>query len=238
MIEELKSNTGSLYFLGCYLYELGLSQEERDKLGLPPLTDAEKAFVSNAKKRMEERKEAKEESKELQKTDNDDKFVTLRVPLKMAAPGWGENFKKPVFPHVEIPKPDVMETSAVKPLGEILGRKLDEEMTAFGKEHGFPVIFVICERTSKEHDGVFTNERRIQFFEKNKMHYAAEFAKNNNGELGVYDPRSAEEKYKAELMQQPVLDNELPLFCKNHHCTERGPKCEKCAYNAMGPWRE
>ena len=43
--------------------------------------------------------------------------------------------------------------------------------------------------------------------------------------------------YDAEYMQQVVMDNELPLFCKNHHCTSRGPKCDKCAYTAMGPWR-
>lgn len=82
--------SASLYFWGCYLYELGLSQEERDKLGLPPLTDAEKEFVSNAKKRMEELKEAKEQSREQHETGCDDeKFVTVCLPLRMAAPGWG-----------------------------------------------------------------------------------------------------------------------------------------------------
>lgn len=237
MIEELKSNTGSLFFWGCYLYELGLSQEERDKLGLPPLTDAEKEFVANLKEGMEERKEAKEKSKELQKTDNDDKFVTLRVPLKMAAPGWGLKLEKTVFPHVNIPKPDIMETSAVKPLGEILGRKLDEEMTAFGNEHGFPVIFVFYQEKTETNGGIVKCTGTTQLFTKDQMHEAAEFASQHGGELGVYDPRSAEETYKDKYMQQVVMDNELPLFCKNHHCTERGPKCDKCAYTAMGPWR-
>ena len=170
---------------------MGTENKSRDKFSINGLFMSEEDFLRQVN-------EIKEKSKELQKTDNDDKFVTLRVPLKIAAPGWGENFKKPVFPHVNIPKADVMDTSAVKPLGELIGCKLDEEMIAFGKEHGFPVIFVICERTSKEHDGVFTNERRIQFFENNQMHYAAEFAKNNNGELGVYDPRCAEKKFNDE----------------------------------------
>lgn len=46
------------------------------------------------------------------------------------------------------------------------------------------------------------------------------------------------EKYKKELLQQPVMDGELPLFCKNHHCTERGPQCDKYAYTAIGSRKE
>ena len=106
MIKELEQSTGSLFFWGCYLYELGLSQKERDRLGLPPLTDAEKEFVANARKRMEYQKTAKEESKENPEPvyNDNDKFITLRVPLKDAAPGWGLKLQKPVFPRVEIPK--------------------------------------------------------------------------------------------------------------------------------------
>lgn len=45
-------------------------------------------------------------------------------------------------------------------------------------------------------------------------------------------------KYKQELLQQPAMDGELPLYCKNKRCTERGPKCAKCAYTAMGNYTE
>ena len=40
-------------------------------------------------------------------------------------------------------------------------------------------------------------------------------------------------EYQNELEMQPVLDGQLPKFCKSHHCTERGPKCDKCAYTAF-----
>ena len=161
MIEELKSNTRSLFFWGCYLYELGLSQEERTRLGMPPLTDAEKEFVANLKKGIEKQKEANEELKELPKKDNEDRddFVTLRIPLKDAAPGWGLKLQKPVFPHVDIPKQDCMDSSAVKPLGELIGRKLDEEMTAFGNEHGFTVIFVFYPEKTETNGGIFFSWR-------------------------------------------------------------------------------
>lgn len=134
--------------------------------------------------------------------------------------------------HVEIPKMDCMETSAVKPLGEILGRKLDEEMTAYGIEHGFPVIFVFYEFRSESKDGVFGNTCTTKLFTKEQMDEAANFARMHCGELGVFDPK---EKYEQEFLQQLVMDGELPLFCKNHHCTERGPQCARCSYTALGP---
>lgn len=40
-------------------------------------------------------------------------------------------------------------------------------------------------------------------------------------------------KYQKEFEMEPVLDEPLPKFCKAHHCTERGPKCAKCAYTAF-----
>lgn len=40
-------------------------------------------------------------------------------------------------------------------------------------------------------------------------------------------------KYQKEFEMQPVLDGPLPKFCIAHHCTERGPKCDKCAYTAF-----
>ena len=40
-------------------------------------------------------------------------------------------------------------------------------------------------------------------------------------------------EYQKEFEMQPVLDGQLPKFCIAHHCTERGPKCAKCAYTAF-----
>lgn len=41
-------------------------------------------------------------------------------------------------------------------------------------------------------------------------------------------------EYQKEFEMQPVLDGPLPKFCIAHHCTERGPKCDRCAYTAFG----
>lgn len=43
-----------------------------------------------------------------------------------------------------------------------------------------------------------------------------------------------EERLLSDFAQQPVFDEgPLPKFCIAHHCTERGPKCDKCAYTAF-----
>lgn len=40
-------------------------------------------------------------------------------------------------------------------------------------------------------------------------------------------------EYQKEFEMQPVLDGPLPKFCIAHHCTERGPKCDKCVYTTF-----
>lgn len=184
---------------------------------------------------MEYQKTAKEESKENPEPvyNDNDKFITLRVPLKDAAPGWGLKLQKPVFPRVEIPKSEGVESWTVTKRGGIY-YKFEGEMMAFGKEHGFPVLFVFYNYQSKQKDGVFETTSAVKLFLKGQVHEAAAFAKENGTELGIFDPK---EKYEQELLQQPVMDGELPLFCKSQHCTERGPQCTKCAYTAMGPLR-
>lgn len=126
-----------------------------------------------------------------QKPENDerDDFVTLRVPKSVTAPGWGLKFQRPVFPHVDIPKQDCMDSYAVKPLGELIGRKLDEEMTAFGNEHGFPVIFVFYQEKTETNGGIVKCTGTTQLFTKDQMREAAEFASQHEGELGVFDPK-------------------------------------------------
>lgn len=51
---------------------------------------------------------------------------------------------------------------------------------------------------------------------------------------GLPDP----EIYRKEFICEPVLDGPLPDFCRAHHCTERGPKCDRCAYTALGSLRK
>lgn len=100
-------------------------------------------------------------------------------------------------------------TSGVKAISSIVGKKFDEQIEEFGKAHGFPVIFVFYNRKEEmDDDNVSRNTFTVQLFEKNMMRRATDFARNHEGELGVYYPRSDEEKYKAELMQQPVLEEE------------------------------
>lgn len=144
-------------------------------------------------------------------------------------PGFGTAFVKPEFPRVEIPRQDVMDTSIAKSLSEMLSNKMDEQMDEFVKKHGFPVIFVFYNRKDEKAGDSCWCTSTLQMFEKDKMHEAVDFARKNEGELGVYDPRSAEETYKSELMQQPVLEEELPNSCKDNGCSERGLKCKYCS---------
>ena len=67
----------------------------------------------------------------------------------------------------------------------------DADMKKFGKEHGFPVIFVV-ERIKNEFDETAENKFKFTLFKKNQMHEAADFAKKYNGELGVFDPKENE----------------------------------------------
>lgn len=44
-----------------------------------------------------------------------------------------------------------------------------------------------------------------------------------------------EEEFLKAYMPEPILDGEeLPSFCKSHHCSERSAACAKCGYTAMG----
>jgi hypothetical protein len=115
-------------------------------------------------------------------------------------------------------------------------RELEKYLAKFGEQNGYPVIFVTTLRTfdpPKEdivHEALITTEVNITMYKKSEMREAADFARRNGGELGIFN---SEIKYIDELNPQPVLDGPLPNFCNNHHCTERGPKCDKCAYTAF-----
>lgn len=153
--------------------------------------------------------------------------------LKDMGPGVEMIVNKPHDLHVDIPRQDVIDGLGVKAISSIVGKKFDEQMESFGKEHGFPVIFVFYNRKEEmDDDNVSRSTFTVQLFDKSMMRRAADFASMHEGELGVYYPNHL--SYDAEYMQQFVMDNDLPLFCKNHKCTSRGPKCDKCAYTARG----
>ena len=77
-------------------------------------------------------------------------------------------------------------------------KQIDKGLTEFGKQNGFPVIFVITNKNYNppKHDefkGVYiTDESEVTCFKKNEMKKAAEFAQSVNGELGVFDPKQKE----------------------------------------------
>ena len=142
-------------------------------------------------------------------------------------------------PHVEIPHdPDIFKPtkSAQDILSEQNRREVEKYLAKFGEQNGYPVIFVTTFRQfdpPKEdivHEAFINTEFNIQMFKKSEMHDAVDFAMRNGGELGIFN---SEIKYIDELNPQPVLDGPLPKFCIAHHCTERGPKCDKCAYTAF-----
>lgn len=51
-------------------------------------------------------------------------------------------------------------------------------------------------------------------------------------EAPILDKQQLDE-FRKEMMGTIVSDKTLPKFCIAHHCTKRGPKCDKCAYTAF-----
>lgn len=70
-------------------------------------------------------------------------------------------------------------------------KSADKEMKEFGKEHGFPVIFVLqlLENELGEIDG---NKLKLTYFKKDQIQDAAKFASDNGGEFGIFDPTDKE----------------------------------------------
>ena len=141
---------------------------------------------------------------------------------------------KPEIPHIDIPQKKQYAFDKEKSAEEKLGEAIESEIIAFGGKHGFPVIYVITEQDVLPMTVIGGNivcGGKLNLFMTSEMRKAERIAKKYNGTIGICkDPA---EKYIDELNPQPVLDRQLPKFCKAHHCTERGPKCDKCAYTAM-----
>lgn len=135
-------------------------------------------------------------------------------------------------PYVEIPRePDIFKPT--KSMMDILSERIDSDLnkrlTEFGETNGFPVVFVFYQ-TLKNENGASNATCDIKMYKKSEMHEAANFAKRNGGELGIFNSYA---KYIDELNLQPVLDGPLPKFCIAHHCTKRSKACDKCAYTAF-----
>lgn len=139
--------------------------------------------------------------------------------------------------------PDIFKPtkSTLNILSEQNKRELEKYLAKFGEQNGYPVIFVTTFRQfepPKEdivHNAFIDTEVNIQMFKKSEMREAADFARRNGGELGIF---KSEIKYIDELNPQPVLDGPLPKFCIAHYCTKRSKACATCAYTAMGSsWR-
>lgn len=99
-------------------------------------------------------------------------------------------FKNTKDVHVEIPRQDCMESpSMVKTLGQLVNRRLDDEMTAFGKKFGFPVIYVFYRTNHEDSDGCVKRVCTTELFTRNQKHEAVQFARDHLGELGVFEPK-------------------------------------------------
>lgn len=140
----------------------------------------------------------------------------------------------PEIPHVDIPQKEQYAFDKEKSAEEKLGEAIESEIIAFGGKHGFPVIYVITEQDVLPMTVIGGNivcGGKLNLFMTSEMRKAERIAKKYNGTIGICkDPA---EKFIDELNPQPVLDRQLPKFCIAHHCTERGPKCDKCAYTAF-----
>lgn len=108
-------------------------------------------------------------------------------------------------PHVDIPRePDIFKPtkSALDFLAEQNRSETEKYLAKFGEQNGYPVIFVTTFRQfepPKEdivHNAFINTEFYIQMFKKSDMPKAADFARRNGGELGIFDPRSKDEQIK------------------------------------------
>jgi hypothetical protein len=117
---------------------------------------------------------------------------------------------------------------------EKLGEAIESEIIAFGGKHGFPVIYVITEQDVLPMTVIGGNVvcgGKLNLFMISEMRKAERIAKKYNGTIGIC--KDSAEYYRKEFEQAPVIDNELPSFCKARHCSKRSKACAKCAYTAM-----
>lgn len=118
--------------------------------------------------------------------------------------------------HVDIPRENefIREEKTAK---RQLDAELEIRIREFGEKNGFPVIYVLTEKVVSNLPTFtysMTIDGKMYLFRFSDVDKAAAFADRHNGIIGMYE-------------------GPLPGFCIAHHCTERGPKCDRCAYIAM-----
>jgi hypothetical protein len=103
-------------------------------------------------------------------------------------------------PHVAIPcEPDIFKPtkSMLDILSEQIDSDLNKRLTEFGETNGFPVVFVFYQ-TLKNENGVSKATCDIKMYKKSDMREAADFARRNGGELGIFDPPKSKEVERLE----------------------------------------
>ena len=115
--------------------------------------------------------------------------------------------------------------------------EIEKRIQEFGKQHGFPVAVVTTKNAVPPIlcvGGKMYQDRFVHLFACSEIERAVAFAKMHDGNIEMRDGLPDPEIFRKEFLCGPVLKAPLSEFCKAHHCTERGPKCDRCAYTAMG----
>lgn len=102
--------------------------------------------------------------------------------------------------HVDIPRePDIFKPtkSMLDILSERIDSDLNKRLTEFGETNGFPVVFVFYQ-TLKNENGVSKATCDIKMYKRSDMHDALDFARRNDGELGIFDPPKSKEVERLE----------------------------------------
>lgn len=158
------------------------------------------------------------------------------VPVKYLRPEYPKINPEDI--HLDLShEPNLTEEKSVR---QQMVDEIEKRIQDFGKLHGFPVAVV----TTKEAvppilciGGRMYQDGFVHLFACTEIERAIAFAKMHDGNIEMRDGLMEPKKIREQLMSEPVLDGPLPSFCVAHHCTERGEKCAKCAYTAMGSMR-
>jgi len=137
--------------------------------------------------------------------------------------------------HVKIPSGAIL-LKEEGPARKQLVDEIEKRIQDFGNRHGFPVAVV----TTKEVvppilcvGGRLVQDGHVHLFACSEIERAVAFAKQHDGNIEMRDGLPDTEIFRKEFFGEPVLDAPLSEFCRSHHCTERGPKCDRCAYTAL-----
>lgn len=179
--------------------------------------------------------------------DNLDAEIIARSFFNLSmASGIPVKYLRPEYPkinpediHVDLPQETHLKEE--KSARQQLTDEIEKRIQDFGKRYGFPVAVV----TTKDAvppilcvGGRMYQDRFVHLFACSEIERAVAFAKLHDGNIEMRDGLPDPEIYRKEFFCEPVLDGPLPDFCRAHHCTERGPKCARCAYTALGSMRK